>query len=214
MKPIAVISDTHRGIKERLAQSPALESFLDFAKGHGWQLILNGDIIDLWAQGVDEVMDVDGSMIERIAAYPDFLWLPGNHDEDHTIMRRLLHLPDGNISSHLRIGKWIICHGYQFDPLLDTRYERAWASLADRISYELSNLGPFNAIRAAMQHSHRDNAPLIERSEGWGNILMGHSHFAVDQRPYINSGCWTGEEGFHYVLFDAQYNPELIGWEG
>lgn len=214
--PYACISDLHRGPKERLAQSAALEAFLDFAKARGWYLLYLGDIVDLWDVGFEEAMDVDGAMIQKLADYPDYLWVPGNHDEDQESMRRILRIASGEVKLYARIGQWLCFHGYQLDPALDSAYERAFTSIIDRVSYDLEGLGPFNAIRAAVQRDHRTNAPLIARSAAWGPIVLGHSHVAetADDGRFINAGTWNGEEEPHYVLFDDHYTPALIGWPG
>lgn len=213
---IACISDTHRGIRERLVQGEALASFLEYARAHAWQLLFLGDIVDLWKVPPDEAMETDGAIIRMLADYPDYLWVPGNHDADVTAMRSLgFKLPD-EVKEYLRIGDYLCFHGHQLDSLLDSQYERDGAAFLDRIGYDLRDFGALNAIRAMIDHGHRNNRELRHRSIAWGPVVTGHTHLAeaTDDERFINAGCWTGEEGFHYVLFDGDNNPTLVEWRG
>jgi UDP-2,3-diacylglucosamine pyrophosphatase LpxH len=213
--PIAVISDLHRGPIERLAQSPLIESFLDFARFHGWKLIYLGDIVDLWKVTYEEAMDVDGTMIEMLAKYPDYLWVPGNHDGDVETMRKIFKL-DGGVKEYVRIGDRLCFHGHQLDSLLDSDYERAGTAFLDRIGYDLREFGPLNAIRAMIDQAHRNNRELDFRSRSWGDVLTGHTHLAAvtDDGRFMNDGTWNGEELPHYVLFDGETIPALMEWSG
>ena len=216
MKPIAVISDTHRGVKERLAQSPALESFLAYAKANYLKLIYNGDIVDLWKVSSQEAMDTDTQTIVALASYPDYLWLPGNHDSDAGAMRRMGFKIPEDYKFFARVGTRLIFHGYQLDSLLDSEYEREQAAFLDRVGYDLRDFGFLNYIRSMIDHAHRDNRELDFRSKSWGPVVTGHTHLAEvdDDGRFINDGCVTGEEPMHYVALDWEGNAELIEWKG
>jgi UDP-2,3-diacylglucosamine pyrophosphatase LpxH len=209
----AAISDTHRGIEERLAQSDGLESFLYFAKFNKWRLFYLGDIVDLWKVSYEQAMDVDGKIISLLANYPDYMWVPGNHDGNVDTMRLILKLPS-EVKEYIRMGEYLCFHGHQLDSLLDSEYEREGAAFLDRIGYDLKEFGPLNMIRAMIDHAHRNNRELDFRTKSWGKVVTGHTHLSAvnDNGRFMNDGCWTGEEGFHYVLFDEECKPNLIGW--
>ena len=209
---IAVISDTRIGTEGAKKREQSLENFLDFAGSRGWLLILNGDILDLWAYPLNWIMATSGTIVRKLAAYPDKIWIPGNHDANQEAMEEALDLKPSEIHLKYTVGEWTIFHGYQVDPALKLAPQRWFAEILDRASTEL-NL--FNELREKIARTDRTNEPLIEGTKDMGNVILGHSHVAANQGAYMNCGCWCDDSPApnHLILFaPAKARPSLLGW--
>lgn len=84
-RPIYVISDLHIGngsAKDDLKKQDRdrlLLRFLDHVQHHGGQLVICGDLFELWRYRLDDVFSVWQPLIDRLAE-TDGVYIPGNHD--------------------------------------------------------------------------------------------------------------------------------------
>jgi UDP-2,3-diacylglucosamine pyrophosphatase LpxH len=187
------------------------------------RLILNGDTIH--SLNLKKFKDRHWRVLDRLrqlARAREMILVRGNHDCDlgaenngfgsRDILPTLLGVPMVE-NYRLDVGQrpYLVCHGDQFDPILNNTLISEMAGWCYDISNKLNKRlakwlkkkskgwsGVLKWVRSqSIQHAHR---------EGFDGIVTGHTHFAddlrVDDLHYINSGCWT-EPPCAYVVADA-----------
>jgi len=97
--------------------------------------------------------------------------------------------------------KWLLIHGWQWDPALDSLPKQWLPEEMDRLTLAI-NWGPFNKLRAAIAHVSETNADLIAGARKLGYpTICGHSHIPESQDIFRNCGSWCGTYQPHYVRF-------------
>ncbi len=97
--------------------------------------------------------------------------------------------------------KWLLMHGWQWDPALDSMPKQWLPEELDRIAVAL-NWGPFNKLRSEISHASQNNENLIAGARALGYpTICGHSHIPGSQDIFRNDGSWRGPYQPHYVLF-------------
>lgn len=130
-RPVFVISDLHIGNGSYLDQfrragaEPLLLRFLDYVAEEGGQLMINGDLLELWRFPVGEVVDYRGRLLEKLSeASP--IYIPGNHDISLIQTGGKVHHPLLDCIQSpliLPIGerRFRFMHGHELDPLISPR---------------------------------------------------------------------------------------------
>jgi hypothetical protein len=97
--------------------------------------------------------------------------------------------------------RYLLIHGHQFDPDLDSWPKQWIVEEMDRISNAV-DWGPFNQLRAEASTASQDNDNLIAGAAKLGySTICGHSHVPQTAENFINDGSWRGPYQPHYVLF-------------
>ena len=97
--------------------------------------------------------------------------------------------------------RYLLIHGHQFDPDLDSWPKQWIVEEMDRMSNAV-DWGPFNQLRAEASTTSQNNDNLIGGAAklGWPTIC-GHSHVPQAAENFWNDGSWLGPYPPHYVLF-------------
>ena len=134
---IVVVSDTHLGTEDSSSASANREAFTEFLSHvrdelRPTDLVLNGDIEDLWRRDMRSVtrddFDVFATLQECREAGIDVHYVLGNHDwyarKDIEAGRRQFYETDYHRELTLDYGttSYAFLHGHQFDPLQDPWY--------------------------------------------------------------------------------------------
>lgn len=198
---IVVISDVHLGTYG--CQAKALLSYLKSIKPK--QLILNGDIVDIWQFSKrywpKSHTQVIQHLLKWLAEGVEIIYLPGNHDE---IMRRFVGTAIGGIKIENKCllqnengaTAWVF-HGDVFDVVMQ---HSRWLAKLGGIGYDLLILiNQFvnffsekifkvgrislskkvkNQVKSAVKfiHNFENTAAEIGISKGYGFVICGHIH--------------------------------------
>ena len=209
MTQLYLASDMHLGDgSERDDFAPHTARFVDslLEIPQGAQIILAGDVADLWRYEFKDILKHYGLVFELLAAR-NAVWLAGNHD------RRILQpnyrdrLPKGlEFEKRMFVHGWYICHGDEFDLL-----NGQWFWIGKLATELISAIGMFSAKaedtlahwpgklmktgRHSRKHTFRQHAldfieHLLLGRELCKGIVCGHTHRVANDRGYINTGLW------------------------
>ncbi len=130
-KSIYIISDLHIGNGSYLDQfrraraEPLLLKFLDFVASQQGQLMILGDLMELWRFPVGQVVDHRGRLLDRLSqANP--IYIPGNHDikltqmDGQTLHPFLSRIQDP-LTTEIGDKRFRFMHGHEIDPLISDR---------------------------------------------------------------------------------------------
>jgi UDP-2,3-diacylglucosamine pyrophosphatase LpxH len=204
-----ILSDIHLGLDN--CQGDSLQLFLiklletpNFSK----ELIFNGDVFDSWdLRRLQRIHWKVLSLIRKVTKTIKVTWLAGNHDGPVDIISRLLGI-EVTEEYVLESGnkKILILHGDKFDDF--TIQHPVITNLADWVYRVMQKVDPsFQMAKQAKKSSKtflrcmdkvRDNAIAYARKKNCEMVCCGHTHFAVADFPYYNSGCWTDKPP-HYL---------------
>lgn len=139
-KPIYVISDLHIGngsAKDNLAKNDhylLLMRLLDRVERDGGELVICGDLFELWRYRLEDVLDRWPAVINRLAAM-EMVYIPGNHDplqETRYEAARSWHPLFGKLSAPFirTLGgrRFKFMHGHEIDPIIAGSFIR-WAPM-------------------------------------------------------------------------------------
>ena len=130
-KPIFVISDLHMGNGSSLDQfkragaEQLFLDFLDYVTGQEGQLIVAGDLLELWRFSLTEVIDHRHRLLERLTQINP-MYITGNHDfgaadakkhQGHPLFQCIqspLTVPIGD-------RRFRFMHGHEQDPFINRR---------------------------------------------------------------------------------------------
>jgi UDP-2,3-diacylglucosamine pyrophosphatase LpxH len=205
----AFISDLHLGDKGKAddfrRNEHALMEFLNTLDDG--QLVLVGDVFDLWENSLDDIIRAYGGLIDllfrKACAY-----VAGNHD------MAMMHYGSWHKRQpveKLIINGTLVMHGHQFDEMNATghsvgRYitgavawlqENVWSGIdiplrgMERFIRRQGRFGrPQDYRKAGLQYIDRFRV----NSDRVKAIVMGHTHqkdcIASEQLAYYNTGCW------------------------
>jgi UDP-2,3-diacylglucosamine pyrophosphatase LpxH len=208
-----LFSDTHldngNGEFTTSGGAVAFNNFLDVVGDQ--ELIGNGDILDLWEWSWKEISNGPNmSIIKRLAAHPNFTYILGNHDLLLGWISTIFH--NAKVEMAIELDSYIVFHGFQIDPKLNTQWKRWFAAEGDRLVEQMNN-PVFRKIRQWFAAGDRTNKPLIAALEDTDKkFLIGHSHHPINLNGwYINSGCWiSGDPCF--ITIDDSGVAELHWW--
>jgi len=209
MKAI-IISDLHLGA--RFSLSLHFENFLK-ALPEGWDLILNGDVVDKHGKSLTLSDQRILELIRQESFYRKVVWVRGNHDSHF-----LLEEP-GKIyfkGIHRLGNQLLIAHGDVFDRLwgrnrvaVDTvRFMgNIWLGLGGQDVNLAQIVKRFKIFYKYYCKHLMQKAVRYARQNGSAAVTCGHTHNAEDRVfdgiRYINTGCWT-EWPPYYLLINGQ----------
>lgn len=213
------ISDLHLGDRSKkddfVQNEDKFISFLEEIKGR--QLILVGDIFELWQCELPEVLKAYGNLIEMLFSKA-YIYIIGNHDQDMLEFPDYLGVPivEKNI-----IGNTLIMHGHQFD-IVNARFKG--------LSHWVSKVGGWvekyidkdidiklRGFEKWLQQAGRFGTAKTYRNEAINfikdfriddkkidTVVLGHTHkkdsALVGGITYKNCGTWTGNNADFQIM--------------
>jgi UDP-2,3-diacylglucosamine pyrophosphatase LpxH len=217
MSETIIISDIHLG--SEVSQAKNLINFFETIETkhpNVKQIIINGDLFDSWdfrklKRNHWRVL----SHIRKLSKKLHFVWINGNHDGPAEIISHLLGVDFVEKYTFTNGGKKIlVLHGDIFDNFI-VKYP-IFTKLADNIyrliqkldkSFYLAKLAKRNSKTfLRCQEKVKEKAKIYCKKQNCDVVCCGHTHFAVADGNYYNSGCWT-EDPCTYLLV---INGEII----
>ena len=208
-----IISDLH--LESIHSNSQLIERFLGTLP-EGYDLILNGDIIDSSYPNIPTQNLRTLELIRRESYHRQVVWIRGNHDNCSFMSDRGRILFE---RSHTIDRQLFITHGNELDkakPLI-----RLLIRLFRPVQLKLVRSGskPLNLVRLAnkLEPFYRlyrwklmVDAVKLARENGFEAVTCGHTHYPEDRViqdvRYINTGAWT-----EYPIFYLLVNEKDIG---
>lgn len=216
-----VISDLH--LESVHSHSHLIDRFLN-ALPDGYDLILNGDIIDSSYPNIPTQNLRTLELIRRESYQRKVVWIRGNHD-DCSLMRDQGEIFFGR--SHPIDKRLLITHGNELDkakPVIQLLIR-----LFKPVQLKLVRSGsrPVNLARLAkkLEPFYRlyrwklmVDAVRLAKKNGFEAITCGHTHYPEDRIiqdvRYINTGAWTEYPAFYLLLTDKEISLEKFKAEG
>ena len=208
-----IISDLH--LESIHSYSQLIEHFLGTLP-KGFDLILNGDIIDSSYPNIPTQNLETLELIRRESYQRKVVWIRGNHD-NCSLMRDRGEILFGR--SHPIDKRLLITHGNELDktkPMIQLLI-RLFQPI--QLMLVRSGSNPVNVTRLAkrLEPFYRlyrwklmVNAVKLARENGFEAITCGHTHCPEDRViqdvRYINTGAWT-----EYPIFYLLVNEKEIG---
>lgn len=199
-----IISDVHLGAHN--CQSEILLKFLGEVKGNTHQtkkLIIAGDLFDSFNVRLrKEEWKVLGA-IRALSNDIEIVWVKGNHDDFHEAktVSYLLGAEFQPIHYIFETGekKILVLHGDVFDTFLTDHPFLTWIS--DWIYWFLQRIDKSHNIAKFAKYSSKSYLHCSEiiakesvlYAAKWecDIAIAGHTHLALKQGNYFNSGSWT-----------------------
>ncbi len=215
-----VISDLH--LESVHSHSHLIDRFLN-AIPDGYDLILNGDIIDSSYPNIPTQNLRTLDLIRRESYQRKVVWIRGNHD-DCSLMRDQGEISFGR--SHPIDKRLLITHGNELDkakPMIQLLIR-----LFKPVQLKLVRSGsrPVDLARLAkkMEPFYRlyrwklmVDAVRFAKNNGFEAITCGHTHYPEDRIiqdvRYINTGAWTAYPVFYLLLKDKEISLEKFKTE-
>lgn len=227
-----ILSDLHLGARNSQHQL-MLDRLAPKPLRHITHLILNGDVVD--HLNFEAFRPADWVVIHRLqqlAQEDRLIVVKGNHDKprrsgDGCISRYVLgDLLGVELKTELTLNvdgqRYLLLHGDQFDQTLNMsllgyaaeafyrqtqRWHQPTSSWLKRQSKSI--LGIERAVRQL--------ATAVARRRGFDGIILGHTHYAMDEVDahgirYCNSGSWVDDVCTYLELREDQL--ELRTWDG
>ncbi len=242
-----ILSDVHKGdgkprSDDFLHNRDIYLHALNYYRGGGYRLVLNGDIEEGWKAPYSAIIDAyesDVFAVEREFAregHNHYLRIYGNHDEDWADpqrVRRHLWPALGHIQVHPAVvlgNRIFIVHGHQGDMNAD---RLSWISrrIVRHLWRPLQNTFEVSSLRAAENNliRRRRDQNLYEWARASGLLLIaGHTHRAMfescacqDQQidattiraaNYLNDGCCVHTDCITGIEIDRG-EIRLIRWD-
>ena len=207
----AVISDLH--LESIHSHSHLIDHFLE-SLPEGYELVLNGDIIDSSYPNIPQQNLQTLELIRRQSYVRKVVWIRGNHDNCSLMRDR------GEIHfarSYTMSNRLIITHGNELDkakPLIHLLIKPFKAIQFMRIR---AGLKPVNVARLAkrVEPFYRlyrwklmRDAVRFARKNGFEAITCGHAHHPEDRVfqgvRYINTGAWTEYPPYYLMVNERE----------
>jgi len=206
-----VISDLH--LESIHSQSHLIDRFLE-SLPEGYELVLNGDIIDSSYPYLPQKNLRTLELIRQESLVRNTIWIRGNHDDCALLQDRgKIHFK----RNHSIGNRLIITHGNELDkakPLIQLLIRPFKAIQFMRMR---AGLKPVNVARLAQRVEPfyrlyrwklmRD-AVRFARKKGVEAITCGHAHHPEDRVfqgvRYINTGAWTDYPVFYLLVNEKE----------
>jgi UDP-2,3-diacylglucosamine pyrophosphatase LpxH len=206
-----VISDLH--LESIHSHSHLIDRFLE-SLPKGYELVLNGDIIDSSYPNLPPQNLQTLELIRRQSYLRKVVWIRGNHDDCSAMRDR----GEIHFARNYTIGnQLIITHGNELDkakPLFHLLIRPFKAIQLKRIR---AGLKPVNLARLAkrVEPFYRlyrwklgRDAVRFARKKGVEAITCGHAHHPEDRViqgvRYINTGAWTDYPVFYLLVNEKE----------
>lgn len=227
-RPIIVVSDVHIG-------SPSFKShgsfllFLNYVESIKAQLILNGDIVDLWYKRVSEFTDVENEIVEKIlslAEKTNVVYVIGNHD--YAVVYR--NYDTGKIKlvypscifyhkgETVYISHGHLEYGLINNTLLDLTVGRLFTYVFSRLYNSRFLHRTYNKILKALTNKNGKNM-INERFHYYATehpeydiLIFSHTHntenIDLEDNTVINTGSWANGST-DYLILNPGKAPKL-----
>jgi UDP-2,3-diacylglucosamine pyrophosphatase LpxH len=185
-------SDFHLGLLN--AKYSKIKDFLYLVQDDADQLVLLGDILDLWVckynniKTMQPMKDTYDLLIETAKEVPT-VYVSGNHDFNIAHLNR-----DFLITDHFSENNIYFTHGSEFDPeqaLGKPFYNAIEQELPDFYNkYFIANSGLFDVFESLGMYINFVNE-AAQYYANWGNydyIIYGHTHYPMLEGKLVNCG--------------------------
>lgn len=148
-KPIFVISDLHIGDgsrKDNLShrgREKLLYSFLEYVDRNNGELIITGDLFELWRHRIDVILEERQNLLEMLSGL-DVTYVPGNHDSEvlpyigsNKVPHKFFKCARRAFYRVIGPRKFKFMHGHEVDPLIPGD-ESNWGRIFGKVSHVLS----------------------------------------------------------------------------
>jgi UDP-2,3-diacylglucosamine pyrophosphatase LpxH len=226
---VIIISDLHLGLKDGADQFKQCEATLFHAlkiyANKGYQLIILGDLLELWEQkNIYNIIKTYQHIFTFIKNnYLNYYIVAGNHDKNildcDIVIKRLLH-----IYPSIKCKNILITHGHKGEIEIPfARHFVKWLGFLQNKDYFKSRNLPRRANSFSMKHCNN----LWEAQAELGiNLICGHTHNpriertiknlydkqTIQSNYYANTGCCSFLDGsITLIKLDVKNNiPSLI----
>lgn len=184
-------SDMHIGLED--SNYPAIMEFFELVRGDADELILLGDILDLWTNTFNNITSQEpyksayNSLMLTVSKVPTTI-VCGNHDYD---LRKYIRNPNVIIEDRFTRGDCRFMHGWEFDamqvaafPFFETIME-VFPAIYQRYFYKPK---PDNALALSQDDIINSIAKEYAQKKGFQHIIFGHTHKPMIESPLINCG--------------------------
>ncbi len=184
-------SDLHIGYEQ--ANYPKIEKFFDIVKEKADELILCGDVLDLWRCDFKTIKKERKSTYKALLSVArevptTIIW--GNHDYELWKKVRLpMRITDDFVSDNI-----FFCHGWRFD--VEQRFGNfLYGSLIEKFPYLYQKLfkkpseitKEENKYNALSQKVHENAKKLMQKLE-LTYLVMGHTHDPLEDGKLFDCG--------------------------
>lgn len=219
MEDAIIVSDIHLGSDN--CQAKAFCEFLEDITEKTKCLILNGDVFD--SMDFRRLKKHHWNVLSKIRKISDqieVIWIQGNHDGPAEIISHLLGISvKTEFILHSGDKKTLCLHGDKYDDFITKR--PIITAIGDFIYNTLQKIDKSHywarvAKKSSKQYGHCTDKIKKESIKYMKNldcdfVVTGHTHDAIADKPYFNSGCWTelpcsylvvndGKISLHYVI--------------
>ncbi|MGD2125887.1 MAG: metallophosphoesterase family protein [Desulfobacteraceae bacterium] len=212
-----IVSDLHIGSRYFLHEE--FERFLANIP-EGYELILNGDIIDNPYGELNPTHQRILGLIKQFSHEHKVVWLRGNHDNGY--------VPIGFGKVHFRrlysIGhRLLITHGDDFDDIMprNQAFMKAFKLMHDvrvKLGAEPVHVAHYAKKWAVLYNVLRKNVMMnalkCAMQNGYEAVTCGHTHYPEDRVingiRYINTGAWTEFPVFYLIVNTGDMTLEKI----
>lgn len=196
-----IISDLHVGSCD--SDHKAILSFLLTIECD--QLILDGDVWELWDKDADEIKEQHGCIVERIMMLmilgKKVIYTEGNHDNKDPKHPVIVHLQQKKSFEFEDNGKKIlVIHGHQFDSFLWRWFQISLFYIGKVFCALLGK--PYRYIhKSSKSAAAKLKRQVIEKYQGkYDVVVVGHTHAPEYEKSgsfeFANSGDWKGSNSY------------------
>ena len=215
---VLIVSDLHLGAPARLPQA---DGELSYLLQEPWdQVILLGDVFDLWLRPMREILKEHPTVIASLNSVKcPVIFVPGNHDSVFQGLDKLNKFQIMWPVHRFKSGdKWVaVAHGDAYDQLRGVKsWLGAWlGKIVDTIAGWI--LGPGVSIQRKFRYSYAERGPgrasyvqpIMEKAAAdldGDIVVIGHTHVPIspeiiDGKVVVNCGDF-GPEHMTYVVVD------------
>jgi UDP-2,3-diacylglucosamine pyrophosphatase LpxH len=210
-------SDLHIGYENSNHQK--IKQFFNIVRENADELILCGDVFDLWRYPYDKMIGKQKSDFEDImsdlkktAAKVPTTIIPGNHDYDLLKLWKNYHEYHVSIADPFEKEKIYFCHGWNFDVMQRFgSFAYGWLVLAfpsiyQRFFKKPSEMLLRNDVESPETIATHNEANQYALKNQLKYVVMGHTHIPVIQDRIIDCGDFV--DSTSYVILDSGV-PEL-----
>jgi UDP-2,3-diacylglucosamine pyrophosphatase LpxH len=221
---LVIVSDIHLGYKN--ADKDSFNRFLDSLQSDKeiTDLILLGDIVDMWRRDASGVFLENWDIVQKIISLKQKMrvhYVAGNHDYHVLYMRghsypfsftKSLKATDGDQT-------YTIVHGLEFDPHQKAVLMEALChAMYDPIEALENLFGVTQPPEKRLSQILGDIEHTACSSVKNGEILVfGHTHhpFINKAENVVNTGCWVADSTVHNTFVELSGGkPRLFVFEG
>jgi UDP-2,3-diacylglucosamine pyrophosphatase LpxH len=222
---LTLVSDLHLGYKN--ADKDSFNRFLDGLQSdkETTDLILLGDIVDMWRRDAAGVFLENWDVVQKIIRLKQRMrvhYVAGNHD--YHVLQMRGHSYPFSFARDLKFkdGKYtyVICHGLEFDPHQKAVVMEALCHVMyDPIENFEDLFGgvtqpPEKRLSNILKDVEHIACSAIKKDE---ILVFGHTHhpFINEAENVVNTGCWVKDSTVHNTFVEISGGkPRLSVFEG